>query len=347
MGERCKEWIHTIYFGGGTPSLLPLAAYHHLINAIQANFHLVPHPEITMEVNPGTIQPGYLNEIHTLGFNRLSVGMQSSVPEELHLMGRIHSPVNIIESVKSARLAGFENISLDLMFGLPGQTLPSWKQSLKFALSLKPTHLSLYSLTFEKGTRFEKWWKKGMLPVGSEDLAADLYEFAISFLKRQKYSHYEISNWALADGENKEKNTCKHNLQYWLNLPYIGIGAGAHSLYNGFRWENPRTIEEYIHANLLLNEESISAFKIKKQHLNQRTQMQETMFLGLRLLEKGVSALDFKERYGVAMQDVFSKEINELLQLGMVVWRGAQKDHLCLTARGCIMGNQVFMYFVD
>lgn len=347
MGKQCGDKIHTIYFGGGTPSVMPAAAYHRLLDAIKTNFHLVSHPEVSMEVNPGTIQPGFLDEIHSLGCNRLSIGMQSAVPEELRLLGRIHSPLDVIETMKSARMAGFENISLDLMFGLPGQTLSSWKKSLNFALTLAPAHISLYSLTIEKGTRFEQWWRKGILPVEPDDLAADLYEFAISFLKDKKYTHYEISNWALADGDDKEKNTCKHNLQYWLNLHYIGVGAGAHSLYDGFRWENPSTIEEYIRAIEQMNEQSTTGIKKNRQHLDHRTRMKETMFMGLRLLERGVSALEFEERFGVAMQAVFSKEIKELLELGLVDWRGVKNEHLCLTRRGCMMGNQVFMYFVD
>ncbi len=186
-----------------------------------------------------------------------------------------------------------------------------------------------------------------MLPIGSEDLAADQYEFAISFLNEEKYLQYEISNWALADGDDKEKNTCKHNLQYWLNLPYIGVGAGAHSLYDGFRWENPCTIEEYICAVSQMDEHSTAGIKKNTQHLDQRTQMQETMFMGLRLLKQGVSAPGFEQRFGVAMQSVFSKEITELLKLGLVDWRGEKKDHLCLTDRGCLLGNQVFIYFID
>ena len=347
VGEQCREKIHTIYFGGGTPSVLPADAYQQLMNEIQANFKLVSRPEITMEVNPGTIQPGFLHKIQALGWNRLSIGMQSAVPEELRMLGRIHTPLDVIETVKSARMAGFENISLDLMFGLPGQTLSSWKKSLNFALTLAPAHISLYSLTIEKGTRFEQWWRKGLLPVEPDDLAADLYEFAISFLKDKKYSHYEISNWALADGDDKEKNTCKHNLQYWLNLHYIGVGAGAHSLYDGFRWENPYTIEEYIHAMDQMDGHSTAGIKKNLLHLDQRTQMQETMFMGLRLLKQGVSAPVFEERFGVFMQTVFSNEIRELLKLGLVDWRGRKKDHLCLTKRGCLMGNQVFIYFVD
>ncbi len=347
MGKQCREKIHTIFFGGGTPSVLPAAAYHQLMEVIQANYKLASQPEITMEVNPGTIQPKFLDEIHMLGWNRLSIGMQSAIPEELRLLGRIHTPLDVIETVKSARMAGFENISLDLMFGLPGQTMSDWKKSLAFAISLKPAHLSLYSLSIEKGTRFEQWWRKGMLPVEPDDLAADLYEYAISFLNEEKYTHYEISNWALADEDGKERNICKHNLQYWLNLPYIGVGAGAHGLYDGFRWENPCTIEEYIHAIDQMDEHSTAGIRKNMQHLNQRIRMQETMFMGLRLLEQGLSAPGFEERFGVAMHNVFLKEITELLKLGLVEWRGAKKDHLCLTKRGCLMGNQVFMYFVD
>jgi oxygen-independent coproporphyrinogen-3 oxidase len=347
LGQVCNENLHTIYFGGGTPSILPSDAYHKIIGEIKYDFKVDPVPEISMEINPGTPTPGFLQEIKALGINRLSIGMQSSKPEELAYLGRIHSPLEVIETVKIAKQAGIDNISLDLMFGLPGQSLASWQDSLDFTLRLNPSHLSLYSLTYEKGTAFDRWHRKGMLPYILEDLPADMFEMAISLLNDKNFIQYEISNWALKDGYENQTYICKHNLQYWLNQPYLGIGAGAHSLYIPFRWENIKSIPGYIQASRERVGRKISFGQIKKIRLDKRTQMQETLFMGLRLLDMGVSNENFRQRFGISIQDVFPKEINELIDLGLIAWKGAESNNLCLTKRGCLMGNQVFLRFVD
>jgi oxygen-independent coproporphyrinogen III oxidase len=347
LGSSVQEKVHTIYFGGGTPSVLPSELYFMIFDAINKNFNLISNPEISMEVNPGTIRSGFLEMIFSLGVNRLSIGLQSAIPEELTYLGRIHAPSDVIETVKSAQNAGFRNISLDLMFGLPGQTVSSWQASLDFALKLNPKHLSLYSLSYEKGTRLDGWRIKGLLPVELEDLPADLYEMAVEFLHNNNFLHYEISNWALIDKQNVELNICKHNVQYWLNEPYLGIGAGAHSCYHGFRSENVKTIKNYIEASKLENKITLSFAQIKKIHLAPRVQMQETMLMGLRLLQHGVSNSDFQKRFDCSINDVFLKEITKLINLGLVTWKGEKNDHLCLTRRGCMVGNQVFQYFVD
>jgi len=347
LGKICNNKVHTIYFGGGTPSFLPVEKYSIIMNDLRRNFKLTSDLEISMEVNPGILFPGFLEEIYSLGFNRLSVGLQSAIPEELAYLGRLHTPLDVIETIRGARLAGFRNISLDLMFGLPGQSLKSWQESLDFALGLHPTHLSLYSLTYEKGTRLDKWRHKGLLPNSSEDLGAELYEMAITCLRGNNYLHYEISNWALLNVQRESEYICRHNVQYWLNRPYIGIGAGAHSFFGGYRWANLKTIPAYIQT-FSGKEQAEKAFaNRKKMPLSQRTQMQETMWLGLRLLEQGVSNADFKNRFGISIQDAYNQEINELLKLELVTWKGREKDYLCLTERGCLLGNQVFLYFVD
>jgi oxygen-independent coproporphyrinogen III oxidase len=347
MGHYCQEPVHTIYFGGGTPSILPINAYERVMAEIVQDFNLSPDMEISMEVNPGTIQSGFFEGIRNLGVNRLSIGMQSGRTDELALLGRIHSPWNVIETIRVARLAGFDNLSLDLMFGLPGQTLASWQDSLDFALRLDTPHLSLYSLTYEKGTRLEGWQRKGLLPLMPEDLSADMYEYTMKMLSKNGYIHYEISNWAKGQGETGRDYSCCHNRQYWLNLPYIGIGAGAHSYYGGFRWENIRTIASYIQAGINNDDKKKPFAQIKKKRPDMKTEMQETMFMGLRLLQQGISNLSFKMRFGMEILDAFPKEINELEALGLVMWHGIEKKNLCLTRRGCLLGNQVFMRFVN
>lgn len=340
------EYVHTIYFGGGTPSVLSGKDYDRIITEIRKNFHLTPRPEISMEVNPGAIAPEFLKEIFQLGVNRLSIGMQSSNPEELRTLGRIHNPIDVINTVKWARKAGFENFSLDLMFGLPEQSLKTWQDTIEFALRLKPTHISLYSLTVEEKTPFAKWLLKGLLPITEEDLTADMYEYAMTFLPKRDFVQYEISNWA-KKGSDKTSYLCQHNLQYWLNQPYIGIGAGAHSYYNHERWENISTIPGYIQAKKKFGNQKIIFAQINPHELDKKTEMQETMFMGLRLVQQGVSNREFQERFGKSILDIFSKEVDELLRIGLMEWTGENNGYLRLTQRGILMGNQVFMRFVD
>jgi oxygen-independent coproporphyrinogen III oxidase len=272
--------------------------------------------------------------------------MQSSNPEELHTLGRIHNPIDVINTVKWARNAGFANYSLDLMFGLPGQSLKTWQDSIEFALRLEPTHISLYSLTFEEKTLFAGWLSKGLLPVMEEDLTADMYEFVLTSLPKRGFMQYEISNWA-KNGSDETSYPCQHNLQYWLDQPYIGIGAGAHSYYNHQRWENINTIPGYIKAKNIFGKNKKFFAQINIQDLDQITEMQEMMFMGLRLVQQGVSNFKFQERFGKSIPDVFSKEINELLKIGLMEWEGDNNWNLRLTRRGILMGNQVFMRFVN
>jgi oxygen-independent coproporphyrinogen-3 oxidase len=341
-----SEFIQTIFFGGGTPSVLPGQYYEKIFNSIRKSFQLSQELEISMEVNPGTVTLEYLTQIFRLGINRLSVGMQSSNPEELKNLGRIHDPVDVINAVKWARMAGFANFSIDLMFGLPGQTFKSWQDTIEFALRLEPAHISLYSLTIEEKTPFAKWLSQGLLPATEEDLPSDMYEYAMDTLAKRNFMQYEISNWAKSN-RGKTSTICNHNLQYWLNKPYLGIGAGAHSCYNHQRWENIGTIPGYIEANKK-SRNSITFFaQINLLELNQKTEMQETMFMGLRLVQQGVSNHAFKKRFGVSIMDIFYKEVDELLGLGLVEWAGEENENVRLTQRGILLGNQVFMRFVD
>ncbi|RPI21747.1 MAG: radical SAM family heme chaperone HemW, partial [Chloroflexota bacterium] len=210
--------IHTIFFGGGTPSLLPASDVESIISTIRAGFDLQPGTEITLEANPGTVSRPYLAALHSLGVNRLSLGMQSAQPEELRLLERQHDYQEVIQAVEWARKAGFDNVNLDLIYGIPYQTLEMWARTLNLALALRPDHLSMYALTLEHGTPMQHWVARGLLPDPDPDLAADMYELASERLDSAGFVQYEISNWARPNGSG-EPLACRHNLQYWRNLP--------------------------------------------------------------------------------------------------------------------------------
>ncbi len=255
------------------------------------------------------------------------------------LLERIHDFLDVIESVKWARQAGFKNISLDLIFGLPEQSLQRWQNTLKSALNLNPEHLSIYALTIEEGTPFGHWAERGMLPLPDPDLAADMYEWASEFLAKNGYMQYEISNWA------KPNRECLHNLQYWRNLPYLGFGAGAHGYATGTRYSNILGIQTYVKrlATSSAKKFPLSPATFSYEKIDIETEMNEMMMLGLRLTQEGVSAKTFQIRFGRTLQDVFSEEIDKLITLGFLEW---QKEILRLTPRARLLGNQVFRRFV-
>ncbi len=359
--------VHTIYFGGGTPSLLPLEEISRILRILDTAFALAPAPEITLEANPGTLSPGYLRDLRSLGVNRLSVGMQSARPAELTLLGRRHEYRDVVEALEWARQAGFDNLSLDLIFGLPAQTLNHWDTSLTMALGLAPGHFSLYALTLEAGTPMQRRVARGLLPDPDPDLAAEMYELACEKLAQAGYIQYEISNWARANGEWRIRNgelgmagfespsairhssfACLHNLQYWRNLPYLGFGAGAHGFANGIRTANVLTPAEYIHR--LAPRSTLPAPRFPRTPATQtalpidrETEMGETMMMGLRLTQEGVSRTAFQARFACILEDVFGEEIAELVEWKLLEWVG---DTLRLTPKGRLLGNQVFMRFV-
>lgn len=337
--------VTTIYFGGGTPSLLAIDHVKQIIQSLHENFNISKEPEITFEVNPGTVSRDYLDALHNLGINRLSIGMQSANDSELKMMGRIHHVQDVNLITKYAKDAQFNNISLDLIFGLPTQTMESWRRSIHVAIQLQPQHISSYALTIEANTPLAKNIKEGNIYPCSDDLAADMYEWAMEKLSAEGYIHYEISNWAKIRVGNGGYQ-CAHNLHYWRNDPYIGLGAGAHSHYNHQRWENISDIPGYIEASKMNIEYDKLFARINIINNNLQTEMQEYMMLGLRLIEEGVSRQGFMNKYHEDMVLCFDKEIKKLINLGLVTW-GNDGDRLKLTKRGIFMGNQVFMNFVN
>jgi oxygen-independent coproporphyrinogen-3 oxidase len=349
---------HTLFFGGGTPSLIPTPHLSAVIDALRRAFALTANLEATLEANPGTVTAQSLKELHAAGLNRLSFGVQSANPNELRLLERAHDFFDVIQTVKWARQAGFKRLNLDLIYGLPEQTLADWQNSVKRIADLGPEHISMYGLTIEHGTPFGRWAARGLLPFPNPDLAAEMYEWAAEYLSMHYgYAQYEISNWALPGEESR------HNLQYWRNLPYFGFGAGAHGYINGVRYSNVVRIKTYI--NRLSQKTSAHPLQFPKQSAPIRESdtesvfhspaivsqnqpaihesMQETMMLGLRLTMEGVSDTTFRARFGMGISEAFPREVDELTHLGLLEWRGS---YLRLTPRARLIGNQVFMRFV-
>lgn len=359
--------VHTIYLGGGTPSLLPLEQHEKLLSTIKRLFNLSSDAEISLEANPGTVSKVYLQRLHEIGYNRISLGMQTSNPESLRLLERQHNTVDVIKAVEWSREAGFRQINLDLIFGLPGQSLEQWQASLEFTIRVLPEHLSLYGLTIEPGTPLFRWISHGLVGTPDTDLAADMYEWAMERLKGAGFVQYEISNWA-KPAKNGNLLACRHNLQYWNNRPYLGFGAGAHGYVNqlhgnpnhalyqndvdhvirGIRTENVLRISDYIRK---VRQDAARSFPQSPANraitpIDLFTEMQETMMVGLRLTESGVSEIDFQNRFDQSMAEVFGVEIKKSELNGLLEWVGEKTRSLRLTQRGRMLGNQVFMDFV-
>jgi oxygen-independent coproporphyrinogen-3 oxidase len=364
---------HTIFFGGGTPSLLSPEQFESILRSIRDNFTLTDDAEITIEANPGTVSCENLLELKRLGINRISYGVQSANTEELRMLERVHNFFDVIEAVTSARKAGFDNLNLDLIYALPEQTLSTWQTTLKRILDLHPEHISAYALTLEHGTPFGRWSSKGLLPLPDPDLAAEMYECASETFEANGYIQYEISNWAkdhvssgAPQGRRRDANNypllaCRHNLQYWRGLPYLAFGAGAHGYANGYRYSNVLHIKTYVdrltNCQFTNYEFPLSPATVNHHKQTLKDDMSEFMMTGLRLIQEGVSEEEFQARFGQSMYEVYGKEIDELLKLELIesgpfhVERSdseveARGKGLRLTKRGRLLGNQVFMRFV-
>jgi oxygen-independent coproporphyrinogen-3 oxidase len=366
--------------------LLSPSQFKSILESIRQKFDLSESAEITMEANPGTVSVNDLRELRGLGINRISFGAQSANGEELRMLERTHNFLDVIEAVSEARRAGFDNLNLDLIYGLPEQTLDTWKATIARILELNPEHISAYALTLEHGTPFGNWSARGMLPIPDPDAAAEMYEWASDALEAAGYIQYEISNWARGErqeGKKKEvivqpRFACRHNLQYWRCLPYLGLGAGAHGYANGIRYSNVLRIKTYIERlqtssewdvgddpavrryDLLEREKDAAPMKfpLSPATVNQHTQtpqddISEFMIMGLRLTREGISPVAFQERFGHQLSDVYRSETDDLRRLSLLEWASEDvskveqaPDVLRLTSRGRLLGNQVFMRFV-
>ncbi len=352
--------VHTVYFGGGTPSLLSPTQFAMILAAIRGAFRLTQDAEITSEANPGTVSGAQLRELRELGINRISLGVQSANGEELRMLERSHTYLDVLQAVSEARRAGFDNLSLDLIYGLPEQTLQTWQTTVRRILALEPDHISAYSLTLEHGTPFGRWSGRGLMAMPDPDAAADMYEWCSEEFESAGYAQYEISNWA------REGRACRHNLQYWRGLPYLGLGAGAHGYANGYRCSNVLRIKTYLermrdHPGSPAPEFPLSPAAVNQHRQSSDDDMSDFMIMGLRLTREGIAPSRFDHRFGVELERRFGKEIDELRRIGLLeevdaasAWqhknaapRESKEKAIRLTRRGRLLGNQVFMRFVQ
>lgn len=328
----------TIFLGGGTPSLLPTAQIEKILRALQNSFAIASDAEITLEANPGTLDLTKLRELRALGINRLSIGIQSFDDATLKRLNRGHTVADALKTFDDARDAGFDNLNLDFIYGLPLQTLSDWRATIDRALLLAPEHLSLYALKVEEGTGLEFQIEHKKYPMPDDDLAAEMYTLAEERLDAAGYEHYEISNWARRVGAHGcAPLHSKHNLTYWLNEPYLGFGAGAHSYLNNERYWNILSPLEYI-ARVERGESVVGGSEM----IDHATEMAETMFLGLRL----ASGIVFEEciaRFGEDAREKYRTQLAELNELGLIE---LSDQHVRLTPRGRLLSNEVFWRFL-
>lgn len=337
LGPQTSAPVHTIFFGGGTPSLLTADQVRTIINTVTQQFDLSPNAEITLEVNPGSVDAAYFAALRATGVNRLSIGMQSVHAGELALFQRDHGVAAVPRTMTHARTAGFDNISVDVIYGIPDQTLSMWEQTLSAALAQQPQHISMYALQLEAGTPLAKQVDRGLLPRPDDDLAADMYELADSLLSAADFEQYEISNWAQLGRE------CRHNLQYWRNLPYLGVGAGAHGYAGGVRYEVVRPPLQYIE---LANAQTapmpfpFTATVSGHEPIDQTTAMAEHLMTGLRLLREGISLRGFRDRFGCDLESVYGAMLTRFVDYEMLLVEG---DTVRLTPRARLLSNQIFV----
>jgi len=338
-----KQPIHTVYFGGGTPSIIPADEIQKLLDSIRQKFEITPGAEVTLEANPTGVTKPYLESLFAAGVNRLSIGMQSAVKEELEILDRKHEPADIERMVSTARKAGILNLSLDLIFGIPGQTLRSLEQSVIKAIDLKVDHLSIYGLILHEETPLYRKIRSGAIAGMDGDLAGDMYAWLMEFLPKKGYDQYEISNWA-----REKSSQSQHNLQYWHNREYLGIGAGAHSHIGQYRWSNVPRINAYTQS---FNEKDINTLYHagceEITQLDKEDDLKETIMMGLRLTKVGIDIKAVNQRFGVDIKRIYAKEISKLIRLDMIEMKLIKgRDHMRLKEKGRMLGNQVFMEFI-
>lgn len=321
--------IDTIFFGGGTPSLLDESLISEILATIQNNFPIDQQAEITLEANPGTITAGKLKTYLTSGVNRLSFGVQSLDDGMLKKLGRIHNVEKFLQNYGNARESGFNNINIDLMFAIPGQTPEIWADTLNGAISLAPEHISFYSLQIEENTGFYDMLQKGEIQQVSDDIDRDMYHLAVKALEDAGYKHYEISNAA------KEGYECRHNLKYWSMENYLGLGLGAHSFIDGLRFSMTEDMAEYLNGQ-----------KMKWRHRNSLgDNISEYIFTGMRK-SGGISLVDFRKRFGKDIFDFYPQQKSAIAQYerdGLIV---LQDDIMQFTVRGFDISNRILSEFV-
>lgn len=322
--------VSSIYFGGGTPTILPFNLLELILETCFSSFKISKDIEIIIEANPETLDPYNLGLLKKIGFNRLSIGFQSLNDSYLKLLGRKHTAKRAKEGYFFAREAGFSNINIDLIYGLPEQNLNDWEGDLREAVKLEPDHISAYCLEVHPETPLALMIKSGILPEIDEDLQADMHMLTCEYLNSTDLQQYEISNFSKPGFE------CRHNLTYWKNESYLGFGAGAHSHFNHCRFRN--VFDPCIYINLIQKEDSAAEEYIR---LTSNEQIAETVFLNLRLIE-GLKNQEFKKRFGKDLDFFYGEQIERFSQLGLLSYN----DTLKLTPKGLLLANQVLSEFV-
>jgi oxygen-independent coproporphyrinogen-3 oxidase len=342
------DGLRTVFFGGGTPSELPLELLEPVVDAFRRG--LLPGAEVTLEANPGTIDEGYLRGLRALGVNRLSIGVQSFDDAELRFLERIHDSAEAVAGFEAARLAGFDNVNLDLIYGLPDQTLDGWRRSLERALELAPEHLSLYALTVEPDTALEHNVRRGLVRPLEPDLVADMYELNLELTAAAGYEQYELSNFA------RPRRECRHNLTYWRTQPYVGAGCGAHGFVGRTRYANLASPKVYVEAMEDGNtsppapplrgegsseRESWPGWVWSREEQPEARLASDWLIMGLRLNE-GVYLPEFHARFGVALFDAFP--VLPDLYEGLLE---VDCERLRLTPRGRLLHSEVAIELLE
>lgn len=327
--------LSSVYMGGGTPSLFTPSQIGTILEKLRTSFGIRPEAEVTLEVNPGTVDSEAFKGYRHAGVNRISIGIQSFSPELLASIGRIHTAAQAEEAIQAARGAGFRNISCDLMTGLPGQTIEDVQDSLSVLLKYKIPHVSFYALTLEDGTPFFDRFGEHEELLPSQELEREMYHMMISRFRSAGYIHYEISNCALPGFESR------HNMTYWKALPYYGFGCGASSYRNGVRMSNTPNLSDYIRS-MESAEALLSDIVEERETISGEERHREYMMLGFRILE-GVRPSEFRNRFGIGMEDLFGPSLLELQKKGLIC---SGQDRYFLSEKGLDFANEVFREFV-
>ena len=322
--------LRTLYIGGGTPTALSAPQLEVLLDGLTKNLDLSVLEELTIEANPGDLDADKIAVLKNSAVNRVSLGVQTFDDKMLKKIGRSHLEKDIYENIDRLKLAGFDNISIDLIYALPGQTMEQVKENVAKAIGLDIPHMSLYSLILENHTVFMNRMRRGKLPLPKEELEAEMFEYIIAELERAGFEHYEISNFSKPGFESR------HNLMYWDNAEYYGIGAGASGYVNGVRYKNHGPIRHYLNAV----EEGNA--RITEEHLSQKEQMEEEMFLGLRK-KSGVSMARFEEKFGRSFDGLYGEIVKDLVQQGLIQ---IENDRVRMTKRGLFLGDTVSERFI-
>lgn len=330
--EFAKDYrVSTVFFGGGTPSVLEGEQTERILKKIRDTFRVEKDAEITLEMNPGTAQKEKLLLYRELGINRLSIGLQSVKNENLKLLGRIHTYGDFLDSYRMAREAGFDNISADLISSLPGQTLEEWKEELEILQETPLEHISVYQLIVEKGTEFYEKYGEHEELLPDEETSREIYLWTGKYLKEHGFEQYEISNYA------RPSRKSRHNLRYWERKDYLGLGLGAASMVHNIRMSNTRDWEKYMEGS-----QNPKRLREEVEFLEEPRQMEEFMFLGLRKTE-GVSRKEFRRTFGRELDMVYEKALEKHLENGMLE---ASKDRIRLSQAGILVSNQVLSDFI-